>query len=47
MIVTVMPIILGDGFPLFNKLDKKLNFRLEKTEIYHQNLVKSHYIRDR
>ena len=47
MIITTIPIILGDGFPLFGKLNKKLNFKHHKTEIYHQNLVKSHYLRDR
>ena len=47
MIITVVPIILGDGFPLFGKLDKKLEFKHHKTEIYHQNIVKSHYLRDR
>ena len=47
MIITVVPIILGDGFPLFGKLDKKLEFKHYKTEIYHQNIVKSHYLRKR
>lgn len=47
MIITVVPIILGDGFPLFGKLDKKLEFKHHKTEIYHQNLLKIHYLRDR
>ncbi|MEO0841503.1 MAG: dihydrofolate reductase family protein [Cyanobacteria bacterium J06643_5] len=47
IIITIFPVILGDGFPLFDKLYKKLNFKHHKTEIYHQSLVKSHYIRDR
>ncbi|MDY6898144.1 MAG: dihydrofolate reductase family protein [Cyanobacteriota bacterium] len=47
MIITLVPILLGDGFPLFDKLNKKLNFKHKKTEIYHHNLVKSHYVRDR
>jgi len=47
MIITLIPILLGDGFPLFDKLDKKLKFKHEKTEIYDNTLVKSYYIRDR
>lgn len=47
MIITRIPIILGSGFPLFNKLDKRLKFRHKKTEIYNDIIVKTHYIRDR
>ncbi|MGD1909976.1 MAG: dihydrofolate reductase family protein [Rivularia sp. (in: cyanobacteria)] len=47
MIITLCPILLGSGFPLFNNLDQMLKFRHEKTEIYNDSLVKSHYIRDR
>ena len=47
MIITRAPILLGKGFPLFSKLEKNLQFRHKKTEIYNNNLVKSHYIRDR
>ncbi len=47
MIITLIPILLGSGFPLFNKLDKRLKFIHKKTEIYNNTLVKSHYIRDK
>ena len=47
IIITKVPILLGDGIPLFHKLDKQLKFKHVKTEIYNNNLVKSHYIRIR
>lgn len=46
MIITKIPILLGSGFPLFNKFDKRLKFRHHKTVIYNNTLVKSHYIRN-
>jgi len=47
MIITRVPILLGDGIPLFAKLGYELRFRHEKTEIYNNMLVKSCYVRDR
>ena len=47
IIITRVPILLGDGFPLFGKLDHSLKFRHKKTEIYNNILVKSYYTRDR
>ena len=46
MIITQVPTLLGDGIPLFGKLARRLTFRLKKTKIY-DNLVQSHYVRDR
>lgn len=46
MIITRIPIILGSGFPLFKHIDKRLKFKHQKTEIYNNTLVKSHYIRN-
>jgi dihydrofolate reductase len=46
MIITRIPILLGSGFPLFDRFNKRLQFRHQKTEIYNNTLVKSHYIRD-
>ncbi len=45
MIITRVPILLGDGVPLFGKLPKDLNFRLVKTEPLNGILVKSTYRR--
>ena len=47
MIITRIPILLGKGIPLFDKLEQHLQFRHEKTEIYNNTLVKSHYTRIR
>ncbi|NEP56956.1 MAG: dihydrofolate reductase [Symploca sp. SIO2G7] len=47
MIITLIPILLGKGFPLFGKLEQHLQFRHETTEIYNNTLVKNHYVRDR
>ena len=47
IIITRVPILLGDGIPLFHKLNQTLNFKHVKTEIYNNGLVKSHYTRMR
>lgn len=47
MIITRVPILLGEGFPLFGQLNQHLKFRHKKTEIYNDIQVKTHYIRDR
>ncbi|VEP13535.1 Bifunctional deaminase-reductase domain protein [Hyella patelloides LEGE 07179] len=47
IIITLIPILLGNGFSLFGKLDRQLKFRHKKTEIYNKTLVKNYYTRDR
>jgi len=47
MIITRIPILLGDGIPLFDKLDRQLKLRHRKTEVYNNMLVKSCYVKDR
>jgi dihydrofolate reductase len=47
MIITRVPILLGDGIPLFGKLNQRLHFSLKKTELLNENLVKSYYTRIR
>jgi len=47
MIITLIPILLGKGFPLFGELEQHLRFRYKATEVYNNNLVKNHYIRDK
>jgi dihydrofolate reductase len=46
LIITRIPILLGDGIPLFNNLDHMLKFKHKKTEIFNNDLVKSSYARD-
>jgi len=47
MIITRVPILLGDGIPLFGKLTNRLHFYHKKTEFLNENLVKSYYVRTR
>ena len=47
MIITRVPILLGDGIPLFGKIKNSLKFSLTKTESFNETLVKSHYTRIR
>ncbi len=47
MIITKVSILLGDGIPLFGKLDRRLKFTHQKTEILNNMLVTSHYVRSR
>ena len=47
MIITRVPILLGDGIPLFGKLKNSLKFSLKKTESFNETLVQSHYTRIR
>jgi dihydrofolate reductase len=46
LIITKVPILLGDGIPLFDKLGHILKFKHMKTEVYNNTLVKSSYVRD-
>jgi len=43
--LTTIPIILGDGFPLFDVLPKSLEFEHVKTEVFYNQIVQSHYKR--
>jgi len=46
LIITRIPILLGDGIPLFDKIDGQMKFKHVKTETYNNMLVKSSYSRD-
>ena len=45
LIITRIPILLGDGIPLFAGLTKEQKFEHLNTEVYNNSLVKSHYKR--
>ena len=47
MIITVLPILLGGGAPLFGELSKPLDFDLVNTEVILNAMVKNHYRRKR
>ena len=43
LIITRVPIVLGNGIPLFGSLTRALQFEHQKTEIFNNMLVKSAY----
>lgn len=45
--ISTLPILLGDGIPLFDALPKSLEFNHVKTEVFLQEIVQSHYSRKR
>lgn len=47
MIITRVPILLGNGLPLFGQLDQSIKFNHKQTEVYNDTLVKSYYVRAR
>ena len=47
LIITTIPVLLGDGVPLFGKLPQSISFNHIKTTIYNDSLVKSYYARQR
>lgn len=47
MIITTVPILLGEGISLFGHLDEDLKFKCEKVDFINEYLVKHYYKRDR
>jgi dihydrofolate reductase len=47
LIITTVPILLGDGVPLFGRIGRALAFRHVSTEALTPDLIKSRYVRDR
>ena len=47
MIISRIPILLGEGIPLFDELGTKMKFKLIKTDRYDETLVKCHCVRVR
>ena len=45
MIITTIPILLGEGTPLFGGLPTELTFEHIKTEVFLDTIVQNHYIR--
>ena len=43
LIISKLPIILGDGIPLFTAQDHKVEFEHCSTKVFEGGLVKSHY----
>ena len=47
MIITIIPILLGGGVPLFGELPEQMAFEHVKTEVMLNALVQNHYRRKR
>jgi len=45
LILTTIPVLLGDGSPLFSTFDGPLNFELTDSKIYLNQIVQNHYQR--
>ena len=45
MTITIIPIVLGSGLPLFSELPNELKFELVKTKTYLNQIIQSHYKR--
>ena len=45
LIISTLPILLGDGVPLFSILPKPLEFKHQRTEVFLDEIVQSHYQR--
>jgi len=45
MIITIIPILLGGGIPLFGELSEPLSFEHVKTEVLLNAMVQNHYRR--
>lgn len=47
MIITIIPILLGEGIPLFGNLSKNLHFECTETKHFLDKIVQNHYVRSR
>jgi dihydrofolate reductase len=47
LIISEIPVLLGDGVRLFGELDQQLDFELVGTEVLVDQIVKKHYRRKR
>lgn len=47
MVVTVIPVLLGGGFPLFGKVHQELVFECKKTTLFVDKIVQNHFVRKR
>lgn len=43
MIITTIPILLGDGIPLFGNLNAPIEFRCIRSECYSNGIAQNHY----
>lgn len=47
MIITIIPVLLGKGIPLFGTLSNPLNFECVQSRVYLDCIVQNHFVRKR
>lgn len=47
MIITIMPIVLGDGIPLFGKITQSSDWQLKQSQTFLNQVVQNHYTKKR
>ncbi|MEZ4721258.1 MAG: dihydrofolate reductase family protein [Flavobacteriales bacterium] len=47
MVITMIPALLGGGYPLFGELRDEMWFECVKTETFPNNIAQHHYVRKR
>jgi dihydrofolate reductase len=47
MVITVIPVLLGGGSPLFSELSKELEFECTKSQLFLNKIVQNHFSRIR
>lgn len=47
MVITVIPVLLGSGIPLFGEIPKMLRFECKKSVRYVDAIVQNHFVRKR
>ncbi|MCK5702286.1 MAG: dihydrofolate reductase family protein [Cyclobacteriaceae bacterium] len=45
MVITIIPILLGGGYPLFSELPKELEFECAGSKVYLNTIVQNHFRR--
>ena len=44
IIVTIIPVILGGGTPLFSNINQTIHFKCIHTEVFSNHIVQNHYV---
>ena len=47
MVITIIPVLLGEGIPLFGEMPKPLNFECKKSKLFLDAIVQNHFVRKR
>ena len=45
MIISIVPVLIGSGIPLFSQIDHDISFILIRSEVQANGLVRNHYVR--